>query len=167
MKLRGKTLDQKATKTIVFERPGEPVVFEAAAVLNTSDFDKICPPPTPPTIIKGDQRILNVEDARYKAALAERNVQYTSWLILQTLSATPELEWDKVKLDDPTTWHLWKDELTEAGLSDGEIAYILRTMMEVNALSEHRLDEARKSFLAGRAAADAASASPNTGNTIT
>lgn len=150
MKLRGTKLEEKATCPVVFERPSGAIVFTLSAVLNTSDFDKIYPEPKPPKAIKKGIEFLNIKDPRYVAACEQRAIASTGWLVLETLKATPDLEWEKVKADDPNTWHLWKDELQEAGFSNGEIAYLVNKISEVNGLDEKRLDAARESFLSGQ-----------------
>ncbi len=168
MKLRGQR-PGVATSPIVFERPTGPIVFLVSAVMNTSDFDKIYPEPTPPTrIIKGGIRVKNTDSPVYKDALALRNRAYTAWLVIQSLSSTEGLEWELVKMDDPNTWTSWQDDMKQGGLSDGECIYILKKVIEVNALDEVRLDEARNSFLLGRAEeASNESSSPATEQTNT
>ncbi len=150
MKLRGTKLEERAVIPVVFERPSGSIVFTLSAVLNTSDFDKIYPEPKPPKAIKKGIEFLNVKDPRYVAACEQRAIASTAWLVMETLKATPELEWEKVKIDDPNTWHLWKDELIESGFSAGEISYLIGKISEVNGLDEKRLDAARESFLSGQ-----------------
>jgi hypothetical protein len=151
MKLRGRKLEERSAQELVFERPSGPIVFTLSAVMNTSDFDKIYPEPKPPMIIiKGGSKVANDRDKTYLASLSARNIGYMDWLVINTMAGTPELEWEQVKEGDPNTWNLWRKELSEAGMTDGEIAYIIKKTVEVNGLSEERLEEARKSFLQQR-----------------
>lgn len=155
MKLRGKKLEERASTLVVFERPSGPIVFELTAVLNTSDFDKIYPPPTPKVQIRtGGIKTYNTDDPVYKEALAERAKAYTAWLVMETLNVEAnQLEWEKVDKGNPQTWKLWMDEMKESGLSDGEVIHLSRKVAEVNALNEDALEVARQSFLLGQAEA--------------
>lgn len=151
MKLKGRR-PGKAEAFVVFERPTGNVVFKLSAVLNRSDFNKIYPPPVPPKRrMRGEAETFNTNDPRYIEALAVRNKAETCWLIMETLKDTEELEWEKVKADEPGTWHLWQEELAESGLSDGEINHLCNEIAAVNSLSEARLEKARQSFLLGQA----------------
>jgi hypothetical protein len=149
MKLRGKSLDQRREMTVVLTREGnEDIVLKMAAVLNTSDFDKVYQEPSPPTkILKGGAKTLDFDNETYKSAIRERNKSYIGWLIFHSLSVTEGLEWDIVKMDDPNTWNQWQDELEAAKFSAGEIKHILAKVIEVNGMSEERLEEARQAFL--------------------
>lgn len=151
MKLKGQRVEEKALKVCVFERPSGNLVFKLSAVLNTSDFEKIYPIPRPPEIIVKGAKVLNPQDKRYVEAVAQRNASYTDWIILNTLAATEDLEWETVNMGDPNTWRNWRSELVSAGFSDGEIMYLVNTAVEVNGLDEARLEAARKSFLLGQA----------------
>jgi hypothetical protein len=150
MKLGGKKVEGSNYKTIVIPRgDGDPVVMKACAVLDYSTFDKICPRPTPPTVMKrGGVKTLNFADPRYTAQIENYGHKRISWIVLESLRlGTPDLEWEQVDLGDPDTWTKYDDELTESGFSFVEIQYIISSCMEANALDEEKLDEARKSFL--------------------
>lgn len=152
MKINGKRLDCPNIVTIVLPRSsGEDVVFKAKAVLDAEDFERLCPPPKPPTMIrKGFGRVEDIEDPRYKAAMEERNTKRFDWIIIQSLRATDGLEWEKVKYSDSNTWHLYKEELREAGLGDYEIQRLIRGVLEANCLDETKMEEARNRFLLGQ-----------------
>lgn len=147
MKLKGRKLEERSVQHLVFERPSGQIVFTLSAVMNTSDFDKIYPEPRPPEIIVKGVKTLNTRNKDYLAALTHRNTAYMDWLVINSMAATEDLEWETLKEGDANTWHLWRKELTDAGFNDGEIMYIIKKAVEVNGLNEERLEEARRTFL--------------------
>jgi hypothetical protein len=152
VKIAGRKIEGPNVEIVVIPRGnGESHVFRAMAILDYSPLDKICMPPRPPIAIRpGGERIVNVEDPTYKQALVEYGQKRTAWLVLQSLRlGTPDLEWETVKYDDSNTWVGYVDELRSAGFTENEIVRIVRAAAIANALDDAKLEEARKSFLAG------------------
>lgn len=151
MKLRGKKITSPNVEIIVIPRgDGNDLVFKAQAVLDASDFDKLCPRPEPPHVMaKGGTVRVNVEDPVFRKKLINYSQQRMDWLIINSLRATPELEWERVKYEDPATWSLYTEEFRESGLSDMEVTRIVNGVMTANALNESKIEEARARFLAG------------------
>lgn len=150
MKLRGVEIKGVNIVQIVIPRGNDnQIVFEAKAVLSYDDFDKLCPAPVPPKrMLPGGIMQENVEDPKYKIAQATYSEQRLAWMVLESLTATKELEWELVKRDDPTTWPKWSEELQQAGFSTVEVNRVLRGVFEANALDEEKIEAARKRFLA-------------------
>jgi hypothetical protein len=150
MKIHGKKIEGSNIETIVIPRgDGDPIVFRCQAVLDMEPFDKLCPPPRAPIILKpGGKRITDIEDGKYKAQIEQHNNKRMGYLILKSLEATEGLEWETVKLSDPETWDGYQKELKESGFSSIEIMRIVNTCMAANCLDEARLDKAREDFLA-------------------
>lgn len=153
MKLQGKSISPLKPVIIPIVRnsddPADNLYFSASVVIDYADFEKLAPAPKPPQIIRpGGARSVNVEDPTYKKNIHEWNMLRTHWMILKSLAATPGLEWNKVKLDDPATWHLYEEEMREDGMSDSEIGRVINGILEANGLDDAKVDAARKAFLA-------------------
>lgn len=163
MKIHGKKVEGPQEEVVVIPRSSGDLVFKAKAVLNYEDFDKACPRPTPPKVIRpGGVRSSDPEDAEYLKQLDEWATNKTSWMILKSLSATEGLEWETVDWADPKTWKNYTKEMTESGLSAGETARIISIVMEACGLNQNKIDEATKRFLATQGAAPDTVSSQNT-----
>lgn len=173
MRLKGKKIEGPASKILVFPRgdESESVKLEVVAVLNMDEFQKKCPEPIPPWMVKrGGAKVPDFDNGNYKKQKARHNQLYTLWLYFNSLYCPAEyegdertpVEWDKIDRDDPNTWVLFEVELVEAGFSEFERMRIVNTILEVNSLSEDKMEEARNSFLASRQAPQLQSSSQNT-----
>lgn len=150
MKLDGKTSIGVRREPIIFPRGEEKIILWAEAQKSFDAFNDLCPIPEPPTYIKpgkAKQMIRDVEDPEYKKQMDMRGEKFSHWLVVASISGTPGLEWEKVKLNDSCTWPLWQDELKEFGLSELEVIHVLNTVARINALTKEELDEAVESFL--------------------
>lgn len=153
MKLAGKKIEGPNEEVIVIPRSGEDgdIVFIARSVLDMDDFEKFCPRPNPPIIRKRDgSRFEDRDDARYKKLMDEFASRHIAFMVLKSLEATPDLEWETVNMNDPSTWLNYETELKESGFSTIEINRIINGVITANCLNEAKLEEARKSFLAGQ-----------------
>lgn len=148
MKMHGKKLSTMNNQVVIFPREDGDIVFKAAPVLDFTNFDKLYPEPKPGMILKRGETVAtpNFEDSKYKEALVKRNKAYTMYMILQSLSVTEGLEWETVKMDDPTTWENMDKELEESGLTNVERGQIMQAVMRANSLDMSYIDEARKRF---------------------
>lgn len=149
MKIRGKKIEGANEIVIIIPRnSSEDVVLKARAVLDMSTFDEICPRPLPPRkMLAGGREVPNFKDPGFLSQMSNYAVKRLSWIVLTSLEATEGLEWEKVDLNDPTTWNNFRDEMTEAGFSNVEIDRIVQDCIVVNALSEEKIEEARERFL--------------------
>jgi hypothetical protein len=73
-----------------------------------------------------------------------------NWMFLTSISATPDLEWETVKLNDPNTWENWRKELRDSGFSIPECNYLWSSFSEANSLDNSKIEEARERFLASQ-----------------
>lgn len=152
MRIKGKKF-QPREEVVVLPRGDDNIVFKAQAVLDYSDFDALCPQPKPPTkMLKGGETHTNPEDPGYQEKLNEWGVKRTHWMVLKSLSATEGLEWETVKMDDPTTWENYEKELSEV-LSPVELSAVIGCVTDACGLNQQKIDEATKRFLAGQAQA--------------
>jgi hypothetical protein len=156
MKLKGRKVEGAYIETVVIPRPdinGEPQahIFQLQAVLDYDDFEKLLPAPPIPikvTPATGPNGVENPEDPNYKKMLHSWFEKRTQWAFLKSIAATPDLEWDKVKMDEPETWHLVEKELQEAGFSQVEINRLYQGYAIANCLDDRKIKEARQHFLA-------------------
>ncbi len=149
MKLNGKKPNPNETY-VVFPRDEGDIVFKAKSVLDTDPFESLYPPPKPPRIQRrGEDWADNVEDPDYKKSIQLRAARKFFWVMLQSIRDTEGLEWEIVQYDDPETWEKMPVELKEF-MSEYEVQHLFNKVLEVNSLSDDKLDEARDRFLATR-----------------
>jgi len=150
MKLHGIKLQGPATKTIVLPRQNGNLVFTFQAVLNTDEFNKIYPPPKPPVKkLPGGGKVAVTEDKKYGEELQKWGELKAHWVFLQSISATPGLEWETVDSANPDTWKNYDEELQKAGLTESERLRLLKEYIEVQGLDDDKISQATNSFLAG------------------
>jgi hypothetical protein len=139
-------------ETIILPRGKSDLVFHCEAIDSFEEFEKLCPPPEPPKKILPDRsEIVNIKAPEYIKALENWSAKRVAYMVVHGLAkATPELEWEQVKLDEHPTWSLFRKELRESGLSDVEVNRIVAGCMSANSLSEKAVQEARARFLASQ-----------------
>jgi len=151
MKVNGKEVPALTNEMIVIPRGDERMVFEAKMVRDYTECDGLNPLPLPKVKKYPDGReVTDIKDPEYRKALATYASQRNAWLFIESLSATEGLEWSTVKRDEPATWKNYAAELEENNFSDTEVNAIMGMVILANALSQSRIDEATKSFLAER-----------------
>ncbi|MCK9463148.1 MAG: hypothetical protein M0R80_26290 [Proteobacteria bacterium] len=140
-------------RVLVIPRQDGNVVFKAKAVLDYKAFESLIQQPVPPLVtMKGETEAKpNFKDAKYSEAFDAYLNLKRDWMFLESLSATEKLTWERVKIEDKSTWGLWTEELTEAGFTPMEINRIIGIIIEANGMNQTMIDEATKSFLAGQA----------------
>jgi hypothetical protein len=150
MKLKGREIKGPNIEYIIIPRHDGDLVFKAQAVLDMSGFDKVYPEPQAPMIQKpGGAREPDLKDPGYVGLVGRRNQARYGYMMMQALSITEDLEWSILKADDQTTWHLWEEELRQAGFSTPEVNIIMDGLSAANGLNQDKLEQARKRFFAG------------------
>lgn len=149
MKIKGKTISGANEIIIPIPRAcGEDIVFRAKAVLDMEPFEIMCPPPLPPKkIFPGGREVVNLKDKNYLKTLGQYSKKRLTWMVLTSLQVTEDLEWETVDMADPTTWENFRTELQDSGFSNVEINRIVVDCIEVNALDDAKIEEARERFL--------------------
>ena len=151
MKINGEKITGTNFKYIVIPRPEKDIVFKVEAILNEKEFELLCPIPKPPKkLMPGGKTVIDTESKAYLDEVNTYATRKTHWMILKSLSATAGLDWEKVDKSRPETWHLFEEEMNEAGFCTREIQLILEGIFEVNALNEAKIEEARQRFLRSR-----------------
>lgn len=170
MRIKGQKIEGPMVEVIIIPRGEgqEDIILHAQAILDMDEFYKLLPEPKAPKAMrKGGIEFFNTEDPRYKAAIIEYNKMRVAWMILKSLQATPDLVWERAKIEDPNTWLLYDKELREAGFSDIEVGRVINGVMAANCLNDTKMEEARKRFLAGQAAQRLVSVSQTDGQDST
>ena len=154
MKYKGKEVKGPNEELVIIPRGNdqENFVFICRAVMGYEVFDKLVTEPKPRMIIHRGEEVARplLTDPDYLKAVREHDKRRLSWLIVTSLAATKDLEFETVKMDDPATWNNYYDELIDAGFTSTEIGRITRGVMIANSLDQKKIDEARASFLAMR-----------------
>lgn len=153
MKIKGKKIANPSPKYAIIPRDDEDIIFKITPVINLKDFDKLCPEPEPTRVIKpGGIEYFDHDDPSYKERLDKYSELQFAYICIRSISETDYLEWDKIKLDDPSTWQYWREEIEESGLSKAEITYLMGEVTKANMIDEERVKEARDRFFSKKQA---------------
>ena len=151
MKIKGEAIGSPSEQVVVFTRGDRDIVIKARPLLKEDYdlFDKMVPEPKPGTIRKPNQKpVLDFESKGYLAKLEKYAEKRTSWMMIRSLSATPDIEWEQVDMSDPATWHLYEKELTDSGFSMLERGRIMEIIITACGLDCEKIEEATQAFLA-------------------
>lgn len=152
MRIQGQEIKGPNEELIVIPRGDGQIVLKARAVLDYKDFDRLCPEPKAPWILKpGGIKEQNFKDVKYLAAIRQRITKQTYFMFIKSLEATPGLTWDTIDLKAPDTWLNFEKELEDSGFSSIERSIIQRSIMIANNLDEQKIEEARQRFIQSQA----------------
>lgn len=139
----------KENEVIVYDDYDPSMVFNAQAVENFDDFNKLVPEPAPTKIQKPGQGFRDdFTSPQYKKAQAEYLRKQSDWILIKSLAATKDLKWDTVDLENPETWSNWREELKEAHFSNNEINRLVQLVAKANGFDDSVYEEATQRFLA-------------------
>ena len=154
MKYKGKKVEGPNEEVVVIPRGNdvEDFIFICRAVPDYDDFDQLVKEPKPRSIVRAGETKSSplLDEPEYKEKLKKYELQRLSWLIIQSLKATEDLEWDTIDFNNPETWDNYDEELRASGFSSIEVGRIIRGVMIANSLDQRKVDEARQHFLAMR-----------------
>lgn len=152
MKIKGQQVSPpKPVEFIIYreDEQGKPanLTFLCGAVLDYAEFEKLCPAPKAPlrTDIKTGEQTRDVTHKRFRIdneLYADRRINY---MIIKSISATPDFEWELVKLNDPNTWDKYEEELRSC-LTPAEATLLVNAAIEANSPSKNRRKEALENF---------------------
>jgi len=153
MKIKGRHISEPNKEIIPIPRGnGDDIILVAEAVLDHTPFDKMCPIPQPKMRKIDGVDIPDLNDKGYNKAIERYSEKKTAWLIITSLRATPELEWELVDPSDHQTWTFFRKELSDSGFSDLEINRIINGALSAQGLNEAKVEAARDRFLRGEQA---------------
>ncbi len=148
MRILGQEIKGPNEELIVIPRGDSQIVLKARAVLDYSEFERLCPEPKAPMILRpGGVKEQNFKDVTYIAAIRQRVTKQTYYMFIKSLEATPGLEWDTINMKDPSTWLNFEKELETSGFSQIERNIITRAVFIANNLDEQKIEEARQRFI--------------------
>lgn len=126
------------------------ILFKCKAVRNMDDFEKRFPPPKPKEIFRPGNPVpeIDVNDKAYIKAVEEYAKLKHNYFYLESLSATEDLEWETVNMDEPSTWENFWSELEDT-FNNIVAQKIIQGVQRANSLDPTYIEEARKRFLAG------------------
>lgn len=148
MKIGGKKPSSPKPELIVIPREDDDIIFQAAAVLDDTEFDNLCPAPIPPIVTKrGGAQFKDTDDRKYLEKIVQHSKKRFAWLILKSLEATPDLVWETVDMKNPDTWGLYEEELRATGFVQAEVNRIIQGVMDANAMNDEKIKQAKDRFL--------------------
>jgi hypothetical protein len=150
MKIHGQKVPE-ITPVIVPIIRGEDSIILKVKPTDWARFEVVCPEPTPPSVVRAGSKeaTKDFSDPKYLAAKQKYSEKRYAWMFVSSLSATDNLTWEKVDVNVPDTWIEWQSELLGDGFLQAEINRIISAVYVVNQLDDDKIEQARKSFLAG------------------
>lgn len=162
MKLRGNPLSLPEPIPFKFYRGPNEYVILCKAILDYKPFSQLCPEPVPPTVtpVKGVP-YKDYNDKKYAPAVEKWRDLRWKWIVIESLSATPDLEWGDVKPNDPSTWDNLDKDLNSV-FTPAEVTLLYNTIHEAQAPTQKTTKSAMDSFILGLDPTDQDSPSQNT-----
>lgn len=151
MKINGKRISAPEPVVVAIPRGhvDNDLIFKLGVLVNQKDFEKRCPEPQPDHVVKPDgSRFIDMDSPAYHERIAKYNTLRFDWMIINSLNATPGMEWEKVKINEPDTWNLYEEELQDSGLTKSEINYLVNKVIDANTVDDKKAKEARDRFFA-------------------
>lgn len=153
MKIGGQKIERMVNIVDVFIPRGENGGFEfKCRAVELDRFETLYPMPEPRIrTIVGEGKVPDLKDAKYLDEMETYNLSRLNYMVVESLKATDDLEWETVNYDDVSTWGNYGDELGEAGFTDLEIGRVIQGVMRANQLDDAFIKEAHANFLARKA----------------
>ncbi len=146
---------------LVLPRGNDSIVFKATGLASYDEFDALCPEPKIPGVHKPKEGFVpNPEDPSYREMVGNWGKKRMAYMAIKSLEPS-EIEWDTVKIETPSTWLKWQEDLKANGFTQVEVNRIMGLVLDANCLNEDRLERAREVFLLGQGAELEASSGPN------
>ncbi len=147
MKL-GNRKESRMRIVLALPRPGEEdLVFVLTPVESYDEFNRLCPLPEAPVLIKaGGVKEPDTENATYVEQLETYVRLQSSYIFIESLKHTPDLAFESIDPEKPSTWGNYRQEMLDFGLGDQEILRILRAVQGANSLDDGLVDEARNRY---------------------
>jgi len=151
MEINGYEFKCPNVEVIPFIRNGEEFFLRAQAVLDYSEFEKLCPSPKPPEVIRpGGDKSIDINDKTYLEKVNKHSTLKYNWMCLKSLEATDGLKWKTIDMGKPETWDKFEEELKASFFTESEIFRIVAAISQAQGLNDIKIQEALKHFLAGQ-----------------
>jgi hypothetical protein len=148
MKYFGKKIQGPNEEIVAIPRPDGDVIFKAQAIMSYERFNQLVPEPKPPKIRKkGGVMLDDFDDANYKLSIQQYGQKKYYFIVVESLKATPGLEWETIDPMNPDTWKNIEKELEESGFNNREIRLIIDGVLRANTIDQTKVDEALQRFL--------------------
>lgn len=154
MKINGASVDARYIETVVIPRGDTEYVFKARPLTAEDDkfFEELCPKPIPPEFtVPGGGKEVDSNNAQFVKNRKAWSALRSEYLFFRSLDATPDLEWDTVSENEPTSWGKIEDELLLAGFLSPEVILVFNAVIAANGLDSSKIEKATKAFLATQA----------------
>lgn len=173
MKFAGSKIEKKNETWLVFERKSADEGLEHVSLLvrpieSYDRFHELVKTPRPPVRhYPGGATKDDTTDPEYLKLKSEHYAKFNAWMVIESIRHTPQLEFEKVDVNDPDTWLAVDEELDEL-LYSHEQARVLEEINKMNSVTDESLVRARERFLSLEAAkprADSSSPTPDQAST--
>lgn len=157
MKIAGREIERPEGDIIAFPRKSGDIVFRVDPVMDLDEFETIVPLPKPrmARTKRGLEPI--VDDEQLTIQMDNYGKAKLGYILFKSIRPVGkdddgnevdlDIEYEHIDPEQPMTYASWEQELRDSGLTTAEYNRLLQMVMEVNMLTEKRLDEARASFL--------------------
>lgn len=161
MKIGGVELTGPNMELLVIPRPDGDIVFKAQTVKNFKEFEALVAIPQAPGVRTKDGFKRDTKDKNFLADNKRYEDLKFAYMVIKSLEPS-EIEWERTKIDQPSTWLGWAEELQDAGLSEVETNKIVVTVLVANSLDERKMQAARDAFLLGLEEEESDTSGPQT-----
>lgn len=149
MKLNRESLPAPEPREVVFPRQKGNIVLKVGAVLDAFEqfkkrYSKHEPKPPVKTSPGGVKEEV-LDHPEYQKKMDQWSDNFQSWMIYESLKATPGLEFELVDESNYDTLPKIKEELRRV-FSDGEVFYLMDQVTKANMPDEKDIKESVKAF---------------------
>lgn len=170
MKLKGFDIKDKPFDEATFHVLGQPVTFRAKVVSDYNAFKAAVPEPIPPlSVDRAGNKSKNLRHPDFIKRMEKFNEQQTVFMLMESLSETPDLDWTILSLEEPSTltFDNLQKEFTDAGFPMATASKVINLASSANGLTEKLVEAGRESFSQGEPEAESQSDSPEAEPTST
>jgi len=151
MKINGLSVATPEPQFFVIPHGGQDLAFRIQGVYSFDEFEKLVPEPKPPRIVRpGGQESVDYSDADYLKAQQARSKNRMVWIYLKGLEPS-NLEFEKVKINDPATYQFFDDEFKNVGIALSYLQQLEQAIINLCGFNPEMVQEATQRFLAGMA----------------
>jgi hypothetical protein len=151
MKFKGEQLQNNFVAERVLRFNNElAVTFKVRALTSeeSKEADDLYDLPEPPTItLKGGKKMKDRNDPDYLKAVTEMGERKFNYFLIKGLTATEDLEFEDVDVEDPDTYDMLDEEFKKAGITSVMKLKLIEAALEANQISDAAIKAAEQDFL--------------------